>query len=54
MSQKIIDMGVEKESFPRGEQKKLLENISHDIEGERGEGVTLTKPPEIGSTFWGR
>jgi hypothetical protein len=41
-ARKIIDQGVEQKPLARGLKKKLLEDISNDVEKEGGEGVSLT------------
>jgi hypothetical protein len=42
-TRKVVDQGVKQKPLTRGLEKKLLEDISNDVEKEGGEGVALTQ-----------
>jgi hypothetical protein len=44
-TRKVVHKRVEQEPFSGGLEEKLLKHISYDIEEERRQRVTLSKPP---------
>jgi hypothetical protein len=43
-AEQVVNKGMEEQPLPRGLKEHLLENISNNVEEERGEGVTLSQP----------